>query len=109
MLCCLAGARPGHAQLGPDTQGGPLGFPGGGAFANPFPTTPGGNQTPNFKYQSNLGPGMGAVPAPGFTVVPRISAYEEFNDNIFQSQTDRRYDLITLLLRAWRSPEIRRG
>ncbi|HEY6432959.1 MAG TPA: TIGR03016 family PEP-CTERM system-associated outer membrane protein [Acetobacteraceae bacterium] len=97
LLCFLASARAGLAQTTTELPG-PLGFPGNGAAANPFPGTLGApQQPPNFKYQTNLGPGAGVVPAPGFLVVPRISAFEEFNDNIFQTQNDRRYDFITLL------------
>ncbi len=104
LLCFLASARAGLAQTSTELPGpigtpgiGPLGFPGNGAAANPFPGTLGSSQPPNYKYQSNLGPGTGVVPAPGFLVVPRVSAYEEFNDNIFQTENDRRYDFITLL------------
>jgi uncharacterized protein (PEP-CTERM system associated) len=96
LLCVLATTRAGLAQTPTDSLG-PLGFPGNGATANPFPGTLGAPEQPNFKYQSNLGPGTGVVPAPGFQIVPRISGYEEFNDNIFQSENDRRYDFITLI------------
>lgn len=52
---------------------------------------------PNFQYQTNLEPAIGALPTIGWTFVPRISAFEEYNDNIFESQNDRRYDFITLI------------
>lgn len=96
LLCCLLGTQPGAAQIAPETNE-PLGFPGNGPFVNPFPAAPQEAQPPDFRYQSNFPPGIGVLPTPGFTVVPRISAYEEFNDNIFQSETDRRYDFITLI------------
>jgi uncharacterized protein (PEP-CTERM system associated) len=95
LLCCLTGAREGIAQTAAGDQG-TLGFP-GNTFGNQIPGTTGAAEAPNFRYQTNLGPGMGVVPTPGWTFVPRIAAYEEFNDNIFQTQNDRRYDFITLL------------
>jgi uncharacterized protein (PEP-CTERM system associated) len=107
LLSCLLAAPVGRAQTAFETsiklaQNAPdnpaaTGVPGESPFANPFPATPGAPETPNFQYQTNLEPAMGALPSVGWTIVPRISAYEEFNDNILQSQNDRRYDFITLL------------
>jgi uncharacterized protein (PEP-CTERM system associated) len=106
-MSCLAIAPASLAQTAPETatklaQNAPenpaaTGVPGETPFANPFPATLGAPETPNFQYETNLEPAMGALPSVGWNIVPRISAYEEFNDNILQSQNDRRYDFITLL------------
>ncbi len=107
--CCL-GSVPALAQLG----GSEFGLPAAPPFLTPFssqplpglqtpavptPTQPPapGSPSPTFRYQSNTPPGMGVVPTPGFLVVPRLGLYEEFNDNIFQSETDRRWDLLTII------------
>ncbi len=84
------------AQNAPESPAA-VGIPGAAPLANPFPVPPEAPSAPNYQYQSNLEPAIGALPTPGFQVVPRLSAFEEFNDNILQSQTDRRYDFITLL------------
>lgn len=113
LLGCLAAASASLAQNAPESstefetsiklaQNAPenpaaTGLPGETPFANPFPATPGAAETPNFQYETNLEPAMGALPSVGWTFVPRVSAFEEFNDNILQSQNDRRYDFITLL------------
>lgn len=80
-----------------------------GPFANPFPdaaTAPGAGeagqagplQLPDYRYQGSTLPLIeGGLPTPGFTIVPRITLQEEFNDNILQTETGRRWDLITLL------------
>ncbi|MDE2005343.1 MAG: TIGR03016 family PEP-CTERM system-associated outer membrane protein [Rhodospirillales bacterium] len=52
---------------------------------------------PDYRYQGNFPLVAGGLPVPGFTVAPTVSLYEEFNDNIFQSATDRRADFITVL------------
>jgi len=107
LLGCLA-AAPGalaqsafetSLQLAQNLPGNPAatGIPGGAPFANPFPTTPGAPETPNFQYESNLEPAMGALPSVGWTFVPRISVFEEYNDNVFETQTDRKSDFITLI------------
>ena len=88
------GTSPGDAQ---ETATPPLGLPEAAPLTNPFPAAPSPETPPNFQYQSNLEPNMGLVPGPGLQIVPRISGGEEFNDNIFQSETDRRWDLITLI------------
>lgn len=107
LVSCLAAAPASLAQNVPETstklaQNAPenpaaTGIPGEAPFANPFPATPGAPETPNFQYQTNLEPAMGALPSVGWTIVPRISAFEEFNDNILQTQNDRRYDFISLI------------
>jgi uncharacterized protein (PEP-CTERM system associated) len=76
----------------------PLGVPIPSPLTNPFPVPQPQEVTPpNFEYQSQLQPTSGLVPEPGFQLVPRISLGEEFNDNIYQSEYDRRWDLITLI------------
>jgi len=107
LLGCLAAAPACLAQTAFETsiklaQNAPenpaaTGVPGEMPFANPFPATEGAPETPNFQYESNLEPAMGALPSVGWTIVPRISAFEEFNDNIFQSQNNRRWDVINLI------------
>ena len=107
LLSCLVAAPAGLAQDAPEgtsklAQNAPpnpaaTGIPGGAPLTNPFPATLGAPEAPNFQYQTNLEPAIGALPSVGWTFVPRISAYEEYNDNIFESQNDRRYDFITLL------------
>ncbi len=88
----LGATSPGYAQQPTSPLGPSLTTP----LNNPFPVAPSGAQ-PNFQYQSNLQPGLGLVPAPGFQFVPRISFGEEFNDNVLQSETNRRWDVINLI------------
>ena len=98
LLAVCAGAPGARAFTTPDTQG-------GGAFANPFPAAggepapaqPGTLAPPNYQYQGNLPVVMGGLPTPGFTVTPALTIEEMFNDNIFQTETNRRADLITLI------------
>ena len=107
LLSCLVAAPAALAQTAPENstklaQDEPpspaaTGIPGGGALANPFPATPGGPEVPNFQYQTNLEPAIGALPSVGWTVVPRISGFEEFNDNVFETENDRKSDFITLI------------
>ncbi|MGH7043270.1 MAG: outer membrane beta-barrel protein [Acetobacteraceae bacterium] len=87
-----------------------------GPFANPFPdaTTPNvGSETagavngtpvpgslmpPDYRYQQGAEPLVtGGLPAPGFTILPQITLQEEFNDNVLQTEANRRWDFITLL------------
>jgi hypothetical protein len=76
----------------------PLGVPIPSPLSNPFPVPqPQEVAPPNFEYQSQLQPTSGLIPEPGFQLVPRISLGEEFNDNIYQSEYGRRWDLITLI------------
>ncbi len=76
---------------------------GDGAFVAPFPATaaspaPAGTlPPPDYRYQNNLPLVAGGLPVPGFTIAPSISLDEEFNDNIFQTESNRRWDLITVL------------
>ena len=75
-----------------------VGVPIPSPLSNPFPVPPPEQVSPpNFEYQSKLQPTSGLVPEPGFQLVPRISLGEEFNDNIYQSEYGRRWDLITLI------------
>ena len=74
-----------------------------GAFTAPFPAAaatpaPAGTLAPpDYRYQNNLPLVAGGLPVPGFTIAPSISLDEEFNDNIFQTESNRRWDLITVL------------
>jgi uncharacterized protein (PEP-CTERM system associated) len=107
LLSGVASAPPVFAQTGPESptelaQNAPEnpaapGIPGTGPLANPFPATLTAPEAPNFQYESNLEGAIGALPSIGWTFTPRISAFEEYNDNIFETQNDRRYDFISLL------------
>ena len=76
-----------------------------GPFANPFPdagstngpAAPGTVPPPDYRYQGTLPLVVGGLPTPGFTVVPQVTLQEEFTDNVLQTETDRQWDLITLL------------
>lgn len=119
-LLLLAAPRAAHAFTPADTGagGGPsLGEP----FPNPFPDagtagagtgttgtgtagagtgatpTAGGLLPPDYRYQGTLPLVMGGLPAPGFTIVPSVTLQEEFTDNVLQTESDRRWDLVTLL------------
>ncbi len=85
------------AQPAPDQV--PLGLPPAAGLFTPLaqPAEPETQPAPNFRYQPGIPPGAPGPPAPGFTVTPSIGAGEMFNDNILQSQTDRRYDFITTI------------
>lgn len=76
-----------------------------GPFANPFPDAgtangtpaPGTVAPPDYRYQGILPLVVGGLPSPGFTLEPQVTLQEEFTDNARQTETDRRWDLITLL------------
>jgi uncharacterized protein (PEP-CTERM system associated) len=74
-----------------------------GPFANPFPdagtaaAAPGTLAPPDYRYQGTLPLVMGGLPAPGFTIIPEATLQEEYTDNVLQTETARRWDLITLL------------
>ncbi len=94
-LLAVLAARPARAFT-PDTAGA------GGAFGTPFPdagaaAAPGTLTPPDYRYQTFLPLVEGGLPVPGFTIMPTLSLQEEFNDNIFQSEQNRRWDLITVL------------
>ena len=97
VLAVCAGTPYARAFTAPDAQAG------AGPFANPFPGTepapaqPGTLAPPNYQYQGTLPLVMGGLPTPGFTVTPALTIQEMFNDNIFQTETNRRADLITLI------------
>ena len=106
-LLTLAASCPAHAFTPAEAPGGTAGSQ-FGPYANPFPdagtaASPNGAgqaapvQPPDYRYQGTLPLVMGGLPAPGFTIVPELTVQEAFNDNILQSETDRRWDLITLL------------
>ena len=76
------------------TTGGTTGGTGGATATGPATGT---LAPPDYRYQGTLPLVMGGLPVPGFTVAPTISLGEEFNDNIFQTETNRRYDFITVL------------
>src|SRR5208337_4853490 len=46
-------------------------------------------------HQLQLLSPFGNVVGPGWTFTPSLTLQETFNDNVFQSATDRRWDLIT--------------
>ena len=48
------------------------------------------------QLQLQSGFGAGAAGAGGWTFVPRISSQEMYTDNVLQTATDRRWDLVTL-------------
>ncbi|MGH7154458.1 MAG: hypothetical protein ACREF3_11080, partial [Acetobacteraceae bacterium] len=95
-ICCMGGIGSSRAFETTEipTPGGPGGVT---PFTSPFPVQPTAPAEPNFQYQVNIPPDMGLIPSPGWKIVPRISVFEEFNDNIFQSETDRQYDFVTLI------------
>jgi uncharacterized protein (PEP-CTERM system associated) len=49
------------------------------------------------QLQLQSGFGAGAAGATGWTFVPRISAQEMYTDNVLNSSTDRRWDMVTFL------------
>lgn len=73
----------------------PLGPP--SSLTSPYPSPAQNAPTPNYQYETNIPPDLGIQPGPGFQIVPRITLGEEYNDNIFQTTSDRRWDLITLI------------
>ena len=97
LLAVVAAVPPARAFT-PDTTGG-----GTGALGTPFPdaagtaAAPGTLTPPDYRYQNMLPLVEGGLPVPGFTVLPSIGLAEEFNDNIFQTEQNRRWDLITVL------------
>lgn len=92
-LLGVAGPAAAQSALG----GAPIGPPEAAPLNNPFPAALPGQEQPDFRYQSNLAPETGIVPGPGTHIVPRISLGEEFTDNVFQTESDRRWDLINLI------------
>lgn len=72
----------------------PFGSP---SLTSPYPSPAENTPTPNYQYETNIPPSLGIQPGPGFQIAPRITLGEEYNDNIFQSESDRRWDLITLI------------
>ncbi len=107
LLGVLAATSGGRAQNAPESptklaQNAPqnpaaIGIPGAAPLANPFPATLGAPEAPNFQYQTNLEPAIGALPSIGWTFVPRLSVFEEYNDNIFETESHRQSDWITLI------------
>jgi uncharacterized protein (PEP-CTERM system associated) len=87
-----AGTGTTGAGTGTGTTG--TGAVGAGAGATP---TVGGLLPPDYRYQGTLPVVMGGLPAPGITVVPTVTLQEEFTDNVLQTETNRRWDLVTLL------------
>ena len=88
------------------TPGQTNGAGGTGGFANPFPDAatapagapqPGTLPPPDYRYQGTLPLVVGGLPTPGFTILPQLSLQEEFTDNVLQTETNRRWDLISLL------------
>lgn len=99
LLMVVAGSRASLGYTGSETPGA------AGPFVNPFPaagsapTEPaaGALAPPNYQYEGTLPLVMGGLPTPGFTITPMLSIQEMFNDNIFQTETDRRADFVTLI------------
>ncbi len=90
-----AGAGTGTTGTGTTGTGATgTGTAGAGTGATP---TAGGLAPPDYRYQGNLPLVMGGLPAPGFTIVPSVTLQEEFTDNVLQTETNRRWDLVTLL------------
>ena len=94
-LLAVLAARPARAFT-PDTAGT------GGALGTPFPdaaaaAAPGTLTPPDYRYQNLLPLVERGLPVPGFTIMPTLGLQEEFNDNIFQTEQNRRWDLITVL------------
>lgn len=93
LLAGVAALRPARAFT-PDAAGG------GGALGTPFPdaaATQGTLAPPDYRYQNLLPLVEGGLPVPGFTIIPTLGLQEEFNDNIFQAEQNRRWDLISVL------------
>jgi uncharacterized protein (PEP-CTERM system associated) len=86
-VCCLLGAR--IAMAFPDTDASNPSI-----IANPTPPT-----ESDLRHQLQLQSGIGAAAAGGgaWTFQPAAGAEEYFTDNVLQSATNRRWDLVTVL------------
>lgn len=84
---CLLGTRVAMAFPATDASKPPI-------VANPTPPS-----ESDLQHQLQLQSGIGAAAAGGgaWTFVPAIGADEFFTDNVLQSATDRRWDLVTVL------------
>ena len=51
----------------------------------------------DLQHQLQLQSGFGAAAGPGWTFVPQLALNELFTDNILNTETNRRWDLLTLL------------
>src|SRR5271157_5956666 len=51
----------------------------------------------DLRHQLQLQSGFGAAGGAGWTIVPSASLQEMFTDNVFQTATNRRWDLVTLV------------
>ncbi len=84
-------ATPGDADAFPDT-----GYPYPGVTEAPAATV---GAPEDVQHQIAGGPAalQHGVPDPGWTILPRIDVSEAFNDNIFQTSTNRQTDFITYI------------
>lgn len=95
LVAGLSGLGAETASAQPDISTNPLGSP--SSLTSPYPSPAENATTPNYQYETNIPPNLGIAPGPGFQISPRITVGEEYNDNIFETQSDRRWDLITLI------------
>jgi uncharacterized protein (PEP-CTERM system associated) len=67
----------------------------GSNLGNPGPPA----TQPDIQHQIAGGPteGPSGPPEPGWTILPRVDVSEAFNDNIFQTQSDRQSDFTTYI------------
>jgi uncharacterized protein (PEP-CTERM system associated) len=107
-LGCLLGAQRAEAEVGyPALPGSGSPFPvqptpapeTGAATTPAAPAAPSGQTTgTTVDTAHQITPQIAAEFAPGWAVAPRISLYEAFNDNIFQTSSNRRSDFITYII-----------
>jgi uncharacterized protein (PEP-CTERM system associated) len=79
--------------LGPITV---QGFPVSDASAPSVESNPPEPTELDLRHQLQLQPGLSAAAGPGWTFVPQLALNELFTDNILNSETNRRWDLLTL-------------
>lgn len=95
LLSGLSGFAAERASAQPAVPLDPLGS---SSLSSPYPLpAPGAPTEPNPQYETNIPPNLGIQPGPGFQFSPQLTLGEEFNDNIFQTESDRRWDLITIV------------